>query len=263
MVKGRIIAQGRYATVYEWDEDTILKLFREGLPPQMAKREFLATRLLFDHGMPVPEPHELVTVKARDGIVLDMVEGPSMQERLDRRPHPRMDVVTGQAGRLADIHATIHDLTIPRLPSQRRRMVDGINRATSLDDRLRDRVLAILEDLPDGDAVCHGDLHPRNVIMSPFANAIIDWQMASKGNPHADVARSLLVMEAGGEWDSVRVRELRRTFRSSYLHKYCFAAMTWPEEVYLWRAPVAAARLGEGFPGEERWLLHTIREGLV
>ena len=263
MVKGRIMAQGRYATVYEWDEGTVLKLFREGLPPHMAKREMLATRLLFDEGMPVPEPHELVTVKGRDGIVLDLVEGPSMQDRLDRRPHPRMDVVTGNAGTLASVHAVIHELTIPRLPPQRRRLVEDIGRARALDDRLRDRVLAILEDLPDGEAVCHGDLHPRNLLMAPYGTAIIDWQMASSGNPHADVARSLLVMEAGGEWDSARVRQLRRTFRSSYLHKYCFAAMTWPEEVYLWRAPVAAARLGEGFPGEERWLLHTIREGLV
>jgi aminoglycoside phosphotransferase (APT) family kinase protein len=257
------MAQGRYATVYEWDEGTILKLFREGLPPGMAKREFLATRLVCDEGLPVPEPHEMVTVKGRDGIVFDLVEGSSMQDRLDRSPRPRMDQVTWAAGHLANVHANIHELSISRLPSQRERLREAIGRAGALDERTRDRVLAILEDLPDGGSVCHGDLHPRNLIMSPRGTAIIDWQMASQGNPHADVARSLLVMEAGQEWDSARVRQLRRTFRSSYLHKYCFAAMTWPEEVYLWRAPVAAARLGEGFPGEESWLLHTIGEALV
>ncbi|UCC93228.1 MAG: phosphotransferase [Thermoplasmata archaeon] len=263
MVKGRIMAQGRYATVYEWDEGTVLKLFREGLPSHLSKREMLATSLLYEEGMPVPEPYELVTVKGRDGIVMEMVDGPSMQDRLDRSPHPRMDEVTGSAGTLATIHASIHELTIPRLPSQRRSLIEDIEMTAVLDDRLRDRVLAILEDLPDGDAVCHGDLHPRNLMMTPYGTAVIDWQMACKGNPHADVARSLLVMEAGQGWDSTRIRQLRRTFRSSYLHKYCFAAMTWPEEVYLWRAPVAAARLGEGFPGEERWLIQTIRDGLV
>jgi aminoglycoside phosphotransferase (APT) family kinase protein len=257
------MAQGRYATVYEWDEGTILKLYREEFPLVLAKREYLATRLLFEEELPVPEPLEMVTVKGRNGIVMDRIEGPSMQDRLDVRPEPRMDVVTGKAGSMAAIHASLHELAIPRLPSQRRMMSEGISRAKALDDRTRDRVMAIMADLPDGGSVCHGDLHPRNLIMTPYGTAIIDWQMASRGNPHADVARSVLVMEAGGEWDSARVRQLRRTFRSSYLHKYCFTARTWPEEVYLWRAPVAAARLGEGFPGEERWLLHTIREGLV
>ena len=257
------MAQGRYATVYEWDEGTVLKLYREGLPPHLAKREFLATRLLHDEGMPVPEPHELVTVKGRDGIVVDLVEGPSMQERLDRHPHARMDVVTGNAGTMANVHAAIHRLDVPRLPSQRGKLEEGIERAGALDVGSRDRVLAILEDLPDGEAVCHGDLHPRNLIMTPRGTAVIDWQMACRGNPHADVARSLLVMEAGWEWDTARVRQLRRTFRSSYLHKYCFAAMTWPEEVHPWRAVVAAARLGEGLPGEQGGLLHTIRDGLV
>ena len=262
MVKGRIMEQGRYATVYEWDEGTVLKLFREEFPTLMAKREFLATRLAFEEGLNVPEPHEVVTVKGRSGVVMDLIEGPSMQDRLDASPNPRIDVITGHEGRLASIHAELHGLTIPRLPSQRRRFEDDVARAPGLDTGTRDGILSVLGDLPDGDAVCHGDLHPRNVILTTEGPAVIDWQLACRGNPLADVARSLLVMEAGSEWDSVRVRELRRTFRKAYLHKYCFTARAWPEDVHRWRVVAAASRLAEAFPGEGAWLLHIIREGI-
>ena len=119
-----------------------------------------------------------------------------------------------------------------------------------------------MDALPDGQAVCHGDLHPRNVLMSPQGPVMIDLLASSRGNPAADVARSLLVMMAGHDWDTARVRNLRRQFRTAYLHRYCFSMRIWPEEVHRWRVPQAAARLGEGFPGEERWLLHIIREGL-
>ena len=229
-------------------------------PPHMAKVEFLSTRLAFEAGLHVPEPHEVVTVKGRSGLVMDLVEGPSMQDRLDASPRRRIDVVTGVAGRLASIHAELHQLSIPRLPSQRRRFEEDLARAPRLDGATRNAVLSILEDLPDGDALCHGDLHPRNVILTPSGPAVIDWQMACRGNPAADVARSLLVMEAGSEWDSARVRELRRGFRNAYLHKYCFATRSWPEDVRRWRALVAASRLAEAFPGEEAWLLHVVRE---
>lgn len=258
-----IIAQGRYATVYEWDEGTVLKLFKEGLPHHLAKMEYIALHALRDSGVRVPEAFGIVSEKGRSGLVLERIEGPSMQERLDARRHPRTDEVTRSAQTLAIIHASLHEHSVPRLPSQRRMLEDDINSAKALDCGTRDDVIALLSELPDGDAACHGDLHPRNVMMSPGGPVIVDCLSACEGNPIADVARSLMVMEAGQGWDVPRVRKLRRHYRSTYLHKYCFQRRIWPEEVHRWRVPIAAARLGEGFPREREWLLHIIQEGLM
>jgi aminoglycoside phosphotransferase (APT) family kinase protein len=260
--RGVVIGRGRYADVFNWDDGQVVKLFHQGLPEHLAKREFIATRVLYEAGLPVPEVFGVVTVQGRNGLVLEKVEGPSMQERLSIDPRPRMDVVTKYARVLAELHSAIHEHEMPRLPMQRQRLVEDISRARRLDDGTRDQVLELLDDLPDGTATCHDDFHPRNVIMSPRGPVVIDCLTASMGNPSADVARSLLVMEAGQEWDSARVREMRRHFRSSYLHKVCFLGHLWPEEVRQWRVPIAAARLGEGFPGEEDWLLHLIGQGL-
>jgi tRNA A-37 threonylcarbamoyl transferase component Bud32 len=255
------VGRGRYADVFDWDEGQVVKLFHQGLPEHLAKREFVATRVLAESGVPVPETYGVVTVRGRNGLVLEKVEGPSMQDRLSVHPHPRIDVITRYARTLAELQASLHELEAPRLPSQRLKLEEDI-RGSALDEDARNIILQVLDALPDGTSACHNDLHPRNVIMSPRGPVIIDCLTASTGSPAADVARSLLVMEAGQDWESSRVRELRRHFRTSYLHKYCFLGRIWPEEVRRWRVPIAAARLGEGFPGEERWLLHIIRDGL-
>ena len=46
--------------------------------------------------------------------------------------------------------------------------------------------------------LCHGDLHPSNVILSPRGPMIVDWFDASRGDPAADIARSTLVLLAHG-----------------------------------------------------------------
>jgi len=260
--RGVAIGRGRYADVYEWDEGHVVKLFKEGLPRYLAKREFVATRALFDAGLPVPNVVEVVTVGERDGLVLERIEGPSMQDRLSAKGPPRTDVVTQFAHTLAKLHASLHQHSIPRLPLQRAKLEEDIARAKGLDEITREIVIEWVGALPDGQVVCHGDLHPRNVLMSPQGPVMIDFLASSRGNPAADVARSLLVMEAGQDWDTARVRNLRRQFRTVYLHRHCFSMRIWPEEVHRWRVPQAAARLAEGFPGEERWLRHIIREGL-
>jgi len=45
---------------------------------------------------------------------------------------------------------------------------------------------AALRELPDGEALCHGDFHPRNVIVDGDELTIIDWVDASSGPPAAD-----------------------------------------------------------------------------
>ncbi|MCJ2540979.1 MAG: aminoglycoside phosphotransferase family protein, partial [Candidatus Thermoplasmatota archaeon] len=190
--RGVAIGSGRYADTYEWNDDQVVKLFKRGLPEYLAKREYVTTRVLHDAGLPVPETYGVVTVDDRNGLVLERIEGPSMQDRLNVDPHPRMDVITRYARTLAELHASIHEHTLARLPPQRRRLVEDIHRAKILDEETRSWVLEILGDLADRDTACHNDLHPRNVIMSAYGPVIVDCLTASMGNPAADVARSLL-----------------------------------------------------------------------
>src|SRR5437588_451136 len=50
--------------------------------------------------------------------------------------------------------------------------------------------LGVLEGLPAGDRLCHGDFHPGNLMGTWEAPVVIDWGNASRGEPLADVART-------------------------------------------------------------------------
>src|ERR671924_42075 len=55
----------------------------------------------------------------------------------------------------------------------------------------------VLEQLPDGDRLCHGDFHPANVLVGKRGPVAIDWHRAARGDPMGDLARSRVILAAG------------------------------------------------------------------
>ena len=49
-------------------------------------------------------------------------------------------------------------------------------------------ILALIERLPPGDGLCHGDLHPGNVIMTADGPRLIDWDGATRAPAALDLA---------------------------------------------------------------------------
>ena len=169
---------------------------------------------------------------------------------------------------LAELHAQMHSCEGVGLRSYRDRMKDKIQRQTHLGAPVRDAVLEVLRQLPDGTAVCHGDFHPDNIIMSGRGPVIIDWVDASQGNPLADVTRTWLLFRKAflpaemigvQRWliDSVRV-----CMWSVYLHRYRQLRPSLRRDLVAWRLPVAAERLAEGIPEERESLVAYIETSL-
>jgi Ser/Thr protein kinase RdoA (MazF antagonist) len=114
---------------------------------------------------------------------------------------------------------------------------------------------------PGCGSCCHSDLHPENVLLTPHGPLAIDWMDAVRGNPAADVARTLLILRA---WPHYATHPAARVFRrtisaviaASYLRRYrqLCPAVT-PEALAAWRTPVAAARLNEGMREERAYLM--------
>jgi aminoglycoside phosphotransferase (APT) family kinase protein len=123
------------------------------------------------------------------------------------------------------------------------------------------RVLA----LPDGTAVCHGDMHPGNVIRALDGPVVIDWMTARAGPPEADVARTLFLLAGSAVPDSMPFAQrlvvggIRRAFAARYLRSYRRMRRLDPLVVRAWRLPIMVVRLGEGIEAERGQLLRIIR----
>jgi aminoglycoside phosphotransferase (APT) family kinase protein len=49
---------------------------------------------------------------------------------------------------------------------------------------------------PSGKAVCHGDLHALNILAGGDTTTVVDWELATVGDPALDVARTALILAA-------------------------------------------------------------------
>jgi len=260
--KGPMIARGRTAEIFTWKDNQVLKLFLDWCTATSVEREARNTQAVHKVGLPVPAIEGIVEVEGRLGIVFERVDGPSMLGLLTSKPWKLFRL----ARVLAELHAEMHSREVPELPSQRRGLERAIQREDVLPVNTKVVMLKALEQLPDGSALCHGDFHPANIIMSSRGPIIIDWQAAKQGNPLADVARTSLLFQTAevppfiaGRW---LINWVGGLFHSIYLRSYLQLRPASREQIAAWQLPMAAARLAENIPEEKGRLLALIEANL-
>ncbi len=257
---GPKVAEGRTAEVFAWDEGRVLKLFREGWGRDTAEDEAAVARLIFASGAPSPRTDGVVEVAGRAGVLYERITGPSLLRMLFAQPWRWAWI----ARQLAEAHAAMHARSVPELSDLRVVLARRIRSAGPLPPVYREAALRALDGLPDGDALCHGDYHLDNVLLSARGPLVIDWDSAARGDPHFDVARTLLLLDAGfNHAPTSATRALWRPYlwalRTRYLARYRRLHPFDPARLAAWNLPVAAARLREGIEEEEAYLLARVR----
>ena len=189
-----------------------------------------------------------------------------MLDAVTRRPW----FVRRYANDLAALHARMHDAPGAGLPTLKEGWGFAIERSSNILGA--DRAAAVLERLaalPDGDRICHGDMHPGNVLMSAAGPKVIDWMSAKAGPPEADVARTLFLLTGSDVPKSyprvqrVLIAGVRQLFARAYLNAYRRLRALDGEMLRAWRLPVFAARLSEDIDEERAALLRKIDADLA
>lgn len=236
--------------MYAWDDDAVVKLYRPGYGGHRPEAAALAQ--LDGRGI-APRLIDVVDLDARRGLVLERLDGSDMLTLLQRHPWR----VRGLAGMLARAHLAVHDVQAPEdLPDLRTVLAARI-KDTALPPRLRDFSLRVLDGLPSGARLCHGDYHPGNVLLGPDRIAVIDWASAARGVPAADHAYTLLVLRCGDPLPGTPLlfRRLiaagRSVFARTYARTYRIGSPRPLPRLDSWLTVHAAARLSEGIEVEQ------------
>jgi len=261
--QGSLLAQGRAAEVYAWGDHQVLKLFRRS-GRDAVEQELAIGRLAHMHGIKTPQATEIIESDGRLGVVYERVQGPSLLTALTTQPWRLVSLMRG----FAELHATLHQVSVPSLRSSRTRLEHDIQNAQLLPANLRLATLNLLQQFPDDDKLCHGDFHPDNIIVAPAGLVVIDWANSVRGAPLADVAKSALLLQIGqlpadaplAKRASIAL--LRRLVRTIYLSRYFqvnpLSRQTWRR----WSAVIAAARAQENILGEQAPLINFIQTQL-
>jgi len=246
--RGELIARGNTSDVWRWTDSTVVKVLRPDIPRHWAALEAEITRSVHQAGLPVPATDGVVEVDGRPGIVLEHIEGVSMwsQMKAARAELPRLmeDLVDLQA----EILATGPIDGVPDLVSRVRSKVDE---AVELPADERREAQDLLASLPIGSALCHGDMHPANILMSARGWIVVDWFDAAIGYPLADLTRSSLLMRPASSVQSSNKHldgatlDLLEQLHDAYLASLTARGLITEAPFAAWEAVLAVARMSE------------------
>lgn len=188
MSLGQIVGRGRLADVYEWldgsdDPPKVLKLCNPQQRREVVERERLFSCAAWDAGVPTPRVFgPPVEHGGRFGILYERIEGPTLGQVMTSRP-ARLKSCSRLLG---ELHAKVLAARAPGLPTLKDLLRHKLAEARTITPEEKAQLGDILDSMPDGDRLCHGDFHPDNVIFRADDDGgpvVIDWGNASVDRP--------------------------------------------------------------------------------
>jgi aminoglycoside phosphotransferase (APT) family kinase protein len=187
----QLIARGGQADIYAYGDRKVLRVGRREQDTDRIRYEYSVYSCLTGSGVAVPTVYELVQAGGMPAIVMDRIAGVSMMDQIKSNPFS----AKAKARELADLHLQIGKVAAPRQITDAKAKAEFcIGKSENIDGHDKERILEVMKTLPDGTSLCHGDFHPGNILHHDGKNYVIDWSAASRGDFHADVAHSYLLM---------------------------------------------------------------------
>ena len=242
---GEVVARGSRSALHAYGRGAVVKVPApdDWMPEDWIEREAGYADAARAAGAPAARLLGLETIDGRPASVWERIDGPTLWERVIDRPER-----STEAGRhLAELQLALFELAAPAaLPSQLDRLISKIRAAAGVDPGLA-RAIDLIPERSGRPRLCHGDLHPSNVILSREGPVIVDWYDASRGDAVADVARTCLTLLGDGArhlpgWDGTMLESLT----DAYLERLWEPLGLDDERLRIWRGVNAVARMAEG-----------------
>lgn len=267
MKLGKKIGEGSNSEVFEWENDEkVIKLAKPNTNRIALQREYRNNLIVWEMGLPVPQPFEIMELNHRPGIVFERIYGESLKERLFKNLIEHIN--NEQLNYENDIRYTarllseVNQLSHEDVPPQRDFLKKQILSVDYLGMDEKKAVINILDRLPTNNKICHGDPNPNNIIMSNGNLIMIDWNDATSGNPETDLAEYIImikyaVLPSDTPQNIVSLfNSIRERIIEVFMDEYALLTGVTYQEVDPWIVPIAARKLSaDGISDEEKRLL--------
>lgn len=199
-----VIGVGGVGTVFRLNDDTIIKVFREGTTMDEVRKEITMSKEAFVMGMPTAISFDVVKVGEQYGLVYELLQAQTLSACLKQAPE-RVDEL---ARKYADLFRQLHaiqvpaDSSVPDALEHERNQVMHIRRY--FPQEKIDILLQILDTVPASNRLLHLDLQAKNAMIQNDELMLIDMGEVGYGHPILDLAHAYSAMVTlVGDYDKI------------------------------------------------------------
>ncbi len=180
------LSAGVCGECYRLDRETIVKLYNEGIAPDIAEKEKEFAKAAFVAGIPTAISYDVVACGNRTGVVYEMLEA-TLFSSVIRNDLPNIAAHAETLARIArTVHATPADPAVfPDIKESFRDYIRQMDFFLSADEIAF--LQARLDSIPGADTCVHFDLHTSNIMIRDGEPVIIDMGDFSRGHYLFDV----------------------------------------------------------------------------
>ena len=182
-----VIGQGANGKVYRLDADTIIKVYLnpDSLPDIHREREL--ARRAFVLGIPTAIPYDVVKVGDGYGSVFELLNAKSFAKLIATEP----ENLDKYIGLYVDLMKRIHSTEVKPDDMPDMKAV-AVNWAKFVADYLPadkgEKLVSLVEAVPESNMMMHGDYHIKNVMMQNGEVLLIDMDTLCHGHPVFELA---------------------------------------------------------------------------
>ncbi len=207
-----ILGEGSNGVVYRYDPEIVVKVYRNPEALDEIHRERQLARRALILGIPTAIPFDVVKVGNSYGSVFELLNAKSFSKLIRSEPQ-NVDRYVGEfVDLLKKIHATEVDPN--EMTDMKAVALDWAKYLVGhLPEEQSDKLIALIEAVPEQHTMIHGDYHTNNVEMQNGEVLLIDMDTLSFGHPVFELASMFLGFVGFSELDhTVSERFLKLTY---------------------------------------------------
>ena len=199
-----VIGVGGVGTVFRLNDDTIIKVFREGTTMDEVRKEITMSKEAFVMGMPTAISFDMVRVGSQYGLVYELLHAQTLSACLKQAPERVDELARKYAGLFRQMHAiqVPADSSVPDALEHERNQVLHIRRY--FPQEKIDILLQLLDTVPASNRLLHLDLQAKNAMIQNEELMLIDMGEVGYGHPILDLAHAYSAMVSlVGDYDKI------------------------------------------------------------
>ena len=215
------------------DGNKLVKIYLSA-PYDYVELAYRRQKFVYDAGLPIPAVYGIKKISETEtAIEMEYVEGQPLYKLFEDKGDEYQE---DELRVMVKLQCQMNAIDASSLPDITDMYIHEITTTPYLTNDMKETLLAYMKSLDKGKTnLCHGDIHPANIMVNGGKSWIIDWEDAGKGDPAADACMSYFYAKRWERNDNQR--------GDLYLRLFCAESGIPPEEVLAWLPVIAGVQI--------------------